>query len=141
MAFLKANAFFDNHIPGNNMLLIQAQNTLPSEFIRRYKKNAVRITPYKTGALRRSIITRTVGDGTAQISWRLPYAAAQNQGYHTVKTKRVVNIDGKYVTLKPGVYRYRNYTTEGTGAHFANIAFAKTSQEMPQVLREIGLTK
>lgn len=138
--FLKAQAFFENMIPGNNALLIRAETQLPAEFVRRYKKNVVSLTPRKSGALRRSIITRQIGN-TAEISWRLPYAAAQNQGFHTVREKRVVNIDGHYVTLQPGIYRYRNYTTAGTGAHFANIAFQKTTNEIPEIERELGLTK
>lgn len=139
--FLSAKAFFENKIPNNNMLLIRAEAAMPLDYIRRYKKNAVAITPKKTGALRRSIITRAAGDGTAEISWRLPYAQAQNQGFHTVATKRVVNIDGQFVTLQPGIYRYKNYTTAGTGPHFANIAFVKTNNEMPEIVRELGLTK
>ncbi len=138
--FLKAQAFFDNNIPGINMLLIRAKTEIPAEFVRRYKKNVVKITPYKTGALRRSIITQQLGD-TANISWRQPYAAAQNQGFHTVATKRIVNMGGKYVTLQPGIYRYKNYTTAGTGPHFANTAYQKTQAEMPEAFRVLGLTK
>lgn len=138
--FLKAEAFFENNIPGINMLLIRAKTEIPAEFVRRYKKNVVKITPYKTGALRRSIITQQLGD-TANISWRQPYAAAQNQGFHTVATKRVVNIDGRFVTLQPGIKRYSHYTTPGTGPRFANIAYQKTQAEMPAAFKELGLTK
>lgn len=140
MPFLSAQAFFEDMTPGNNALLIRAETAIPAEFVRRYKKNAVAITPMKTGALRRSIITRQLG-GTAEVSWRMPYALAQNQGYHTVREKRVVNIDGRFVTLMPGTYHYRNYTTPGTGPHFANIAYQRTIAEMPAALRELGLTK
>lgn len=138
--FLSAKAFFDNHIPGNNMLLIRSETMIPAEFVRRYKKNVVKLTPMKSGALRRSIITQQLGN-TASISWRSAYAGAQNEGGHTVSEKRVVNIDGQFVTLQPGFYRYRKYTTGGTGPHFANIAFQQTQKEMPEVMRELGLTK
>lgn len=137
--FLSAKAFFENNTPGNTMLLIRAETAIPAEFIRRFKRNAVAITPKKSGALRRSLITRQLGN-TAEISWRSAYAGAQNQGSHTVREKRVVNIDGKFVTLMPGIYHYRNYTTPGTGPHFANIAFTQTQTEMPEVLRALGLT-
>ena len=122
------------------MLLIRAETQLPAEWLKRYRKNVVALTPKKSGALRRSIITQQRGT-QADVSWRMPYAAAQNQGYHTIREKRVVNIDGRFVTLQPGIYRYKNYTTGGTGAHFANIAFTKTNNEMPAVLRELGLVK
>ncbi len=138
--FLKAEAFFENNIPGITNLLIRSKTEIPAEFVRRYKKNVVKITPYKTGALRRSIITQQLG-GEANISWRSRYALAQNQGYHNLTEKRVVNINGRFVTLKPGIQPYTNYTTAGTGAHFANIAYQKTQAEMPQAFRELGLTK
>lgn len=138
--FLKTQAFFENAIPGNNALLIRAETAIPAEFVSRYKKNVLALTPRKSGALRRSIITQQLG-GTAEISWRSAYAIPQNQGFHTVATKRVVNIDGHFVTLQPGVYRYRKYTTPGTGPHFANIAYQKTVSEMPAVIRELGLVK
>ncbi len=138
--FLNAQAFFNDMTPGNTALLIRAESAIPSEFVRLYKRNAVAITPRKTGALRRSIITRQVGN-TAEISWRSAYAIPQNQGFHTVATKRVVNIDGSFVTLMPGVYRYHNYTTPGTGPHFANIAYQATISQMPEVIRALGLVK
>ncbi len=123
--FLSTKAFFENMIPGNNALLIRAETAIPAEFIRHYKKNVAPLTPKKVGSLRKSIITQQLGN-TASISWRSAYAGAQNQGSHTVKEKRIVNIDGKFVTLQPGVYHYRNYTTPGTGPRFATIAFQKT---------------
>ena len=138
--FLSAKAHFEDNTGRNNQLLIKAKTQIPEEFIKRFKKNVVKLTPRKTGALRRSIITQALGN-TASIGWRLPYASAQHAGYHTVASTRVVNIDGRYVTLKPGTYRYTNYTTAGTGPRFGAIAFQKTQKEMPAVLRELGLTK
>lgn len=138
--FLSTQAFFENNIPGITSVLVRAETAIPAEFVRLYKKNAVAITPKKTGALRRSIITRQVGN-TAEISWRSAYAIPQNQGFHTVREKRVVNIDGSFVTLMPGTYHYSKYTTPGTGPHFAGIAYQATINEMPAVMRELGLTK
>lgn len=138
--FLSAKAFFEDGTANNTRVLIRAETQIPQEFTKRYRKNVVAITPKKSGALRRSIITQAVGN-KVEISWRLPYAGAQNVGHHTVARKRVVNLDGKYVTFMPGVYQYRNYTTPGTGPRFASIAYQKTQNEMPQVMRELGLTK
>src|SRR5690606_13610396 len=121
-------------------LLIRGQSQLPEEFTKRYRKNVVNLTPKKTGALRRSIVTRTL-KGQGEIGWRSQYAAAQNAGHHTVSRTRTINIDGRFVTLHPGVYSYRNYTTQGTGPRFAVLAYQKTVREMPAVIRELGLTK
>lgn len=138
--FLSAKTFFDDNTENNVRLLISAKETIPAEFVKRYKKNVVKITPKKTGALRRSIITQQVGN-TANISWRSAYAGAQNVGGHIVAERRRINIDGRFVTLMPGYYRYKHYTTPGTGPRFAQIAFEETQKEMPAVLRELGLTK
>ena len=145
--FLSAKAFFEDGTANNTRVLIRAETQIPQEFTKRYRKNVVAITPKKSGALRRSIITQAIGN-KAEISWRLPYAGAQNVGHHTVARKRVINIGFKapynnlgYVTLSPGVYPYRNYTTPGTGPRFASIAYQKTQSEMPAVMRELGLTK
>ena len=138
--FLSAKAFFEDGTANNTRVLIRAETQIPQEFTKRYRKNVFRITPKKSVALRRSIITQAIGN-KAEISWRLPYAGAQNVGHHTVDRKRVVNIDGRYVTLSPGVYPYRNYTTRRTGPGFASIAYQKTQSEMPAVMRELGLTK
>lgn len=138
--FLSAKAFFENNTDHNIRLLTRAETAIPREFVNLYKKNVVGITPMKTGALRRSIITRQLGS-TAEISWRMPYARAQNEGGHTVSARRVININGRFVTLQPGRYVYRNYTTPGTGPRFASIAFQRTQGQMPAKLRELGLTK
>lgn len=137
---LSAKAYFDDRTVHNTRLLIRAETALPMEFVRRYRKNVIPLTPKKTSALRRSIITRTMAN-RGEVGWRSEYAQPQNQGYHTITEKRVVNIDGRFVTLHPGVYHYRHYTTPGTGPHFANIAYTKTLSEMPAVLRELGLVK
>lgn len=138
--FLKAKAFLEDASSNNATVLIRAESQIPQEFVKLYKKNVVAFTPKKSSALRRSLVALAAGN-SANISWRSRYAAAQNRGYHTVGQKRVVNIDGKFVTLMPGVYRYKKYTTAGTGPGFANKAYQKTQREMPAVMRELGLTK
>lgn len=138
--FISAEAFFQDETANNTRVLRRAETELPAEFVRRYKKNVVKITPMKSGYLRRSIITQALGN-TANISWRAPHAGAQNEGGHRVNAKRVVNIDGNFVTLQPGYYRYRNYTTPGTGPNFATKAFMATQDEMPAVYRQMGLTE
>lgn len=139
--FLSAKAYFNPaRIDLKKDLYRRAETQLPEEFVRNYKRNVVAITPRKTGALRRSIIANVSG-GRAEIGWRIPYAMAQDKGGHTVASKRVVNIDGQFVTLKPGFYRYSNYTTPGTGPNFATTAFMATRAQMPLVYRQLGLTK
>lgn len=140
--FISAKAFFQDGTANNTRLLIRAETAIPTEYIARYKKNVVSITPMKTGALRRSIITQVMGN-QANISWRSPYAKVQNEGGHTVpRMVRGTNKrDGGFGIIMPGYYKYSRYTTPGTGPHFANIAFQKTNADMPAVLRELGLTK
>lgn len=139
--FLSAQAFFENSIPDFNRLLIRAEADMPAEWLRRFRKNVIPLTPLKTGALRRSIITRQLG-GTAEVSWRAPYALAQNEGGHTVprSVKGINPATGRGSTIAAGYYRYRKYTTPGTGPHYANEAYVRTNSELPQIVRELGLT-
>lgn len=140
--FISAKAFFQDGTAHNTRVLLRAESQIPAEFVKRFKKNVVKITPMKTGALRRSIITQALGN-QASISWRSRYAKAQHEGGHTVrKPIRGPNRrDGGYGTINPGFYRYSRYTTPGTGPRFGAIAFQQTQAEMPAVLRELGLTK
>lgn len=119
--FMSAKVFFKDASSNNAKLLIRGESAIPREWLKRYKKNVVSLTPMKSGALRRSIITLASGN-QANVSWRSRYAVVQNS---------------------PESYglTYRNYTTPGTGSHFANKAYARTNAEMPAVLRELGLTK
>lgn len=139
--FLSAKAFFNDRIGDNITLIKQANTQLPAEFVKHYKKNVAPITPMKTGALRRSIITQVLGT-RAQIGWRAPYAMAQDDGGHTVPhaVKGPNTRDGGYGTIAAGFYRYSRYTTPGTGPNFAHRAFMQTVSEMPSVYRELGMT-
>lgn len=119
--FLSAKAFFDPvNLDLKKTLYRRAETQLPNEFIKLYKRNVVSGTPKKTGALRRSIITQALGT-RAEIGWRAPYAQAQEDGGHLGA-------------------KYSNYTTPGTGPHFARNAFMATSSQMQAVYRELGLT-
>lgn len=140
--FISAKAYFDNKIDYNVTLLRRAETALPEEFVRLYKRNVVAITPRKTGALRRSIITQALGN-TANISWRMPYAKAQDAGGHTQShtVKGINRRDGGGGTIMPGSYRYSNYTTPGTGPHFATTAFKATTAQMPVIYRQLGLIR
>jgi len=138
--FISAKSFFEDNTANNAVLIRQAETAIPEEFIKLFKKNVVNITPKKTGALRRSIITQVLGN-KAQIGWRSPYAVPQNNGGHTVRSRRVVNIGGQFVTLKPKFYRYSTYTTPGTGPNFAQTAFRATREQMPEALRARGVTR
>lgn len=119
---LSAKAVFDpKNLDTARTVYRRAETALPSEFVRLYKKNVVAITPRENNGLRRSIVTQAIG-GRAEIAWRVPYAKAQDDGG------------------RDGVV-YRNYTTPGTGAHFATRAFMATSAQMPEVYRALGLTQ
>lgn len=135
--FISAKAFFEDNTKNNERLLIRMNDTIPILFISLYKKNAAGLTPVKSGALIRSIITQAMGN-TANISWRSPYAAAQNAGGHTVPrmVKGPNKRDGGFGIIMPGSYTYSN------GAKgFAFKAFQETQKQMPAALREQGFTK
>ncbi len=135
--FLSAKAFFDDNTNHNKGLLIRMQTEIPADFVRLYRKNVAPITPEATGALKRSIITQVLGNqGT--IGWRLPYAAAQNAGGHTVpRTVRGIRKDtGEFGIIPAGYYPYSN------GAKgFAFRAFQQTQSEMPANFRARGYIK
>lgn len=120
--YLSAKTFFDDKTPANTRLLFRAETQMPVEWLKRFRKNVVSLTPRDSAALRRNIITQAQG-GQASVGWRVSYARAQEYGGHDY----------------PG--QYKNYTTPGTGPHFGRTAFQKTQREMPAVIRELGLTK
>lgn len=107
----------DNGFPKNKSLVAQLKHRVPEEYWRLYKRNVVPLTPKKSSWLRRSIRHSIIGN-TLTIWWDAKYAGNQNFGSHSVRSKRVVNIDGNFVTLMPGRYPYSRYTTAGTGAGF-----------------------
>lgn len=142
MLFVKADVFFQDGTAHNTRLFRRMETEIPRDFVDLYRKNVVKITPMKTGWLRRSIITQVLGN-VGNISWRARYALAQNEGGHSqTHTVRGANQrDGGFGTIVPGTYRYSRYTTAGTGPRFANIAWEATQAQMPAKLREKGFTK
>lgn len=143
-----AKAHFEDAASNIAKLLIRSEQALPAEWLVEYRKAArgaapgVIAAPRKTGALRRSIITQQIGN-RAQVSWRAPYAVAQNEGGHTVnKPIRGINPNtGKGSTIMPGYYQYRTYTTPGTGPKFAQAAFQYANNQIPAILRRQGIKK
>lgn len=114
----------------NKRLVQKLNHLLPEEYWKLYKKNVVGITPRKSSALRRSIAHSVIGNQLT-IWWRSKYAAAQNAGGHTVPSMvRGINPNtGKGSTIMPGYYRYRQYTTAGTGAGFKEKATEMTQAQ------------
>lgn len=114
-------------------LMSTLKHTIPEEYWSLYKKNVVNITPKKSAALRRSIAHSIVGNELT-IWWRVPYAAAQNLGYHTDKTKHFVPAEGYgeggrgYMAMPGRRHYYRNYTTT-PGAGFMEKAADMTQRE------------
>lgn len=124
---LSAKVFADNHMNENAKLVLSMGQLMPQEFVRIYKSKVVGITPKKNAGLRRSISSQVIGN-KATIFWRAGYAGPQQAGQMTVATKRVIHIDSGFITLKPGVYYFRRYTTPGTGKNFAQIALKSTKE-------------
>jgi minor capsid protein len=96
-------------------------------------------TPMKSGQLR-SDVKKSVTGNRGKIVWGKRYAAAQDAGQMTVKKTRTFKTsDGKWLTLKPGVYKFKNYTTPGTGKGFAENAAKKEGGNPRKYLRMAGL--
>jgi len=120
---MSAKAFFDSkQLDLDIVLYRRAETVLAPRFVELYKKNVVNITPWRTYALRRSIITQALGN-KAEIGWRSPYAGAHEKGSHR------------------GSRQYTDYNDLTTGAGFATKAFIATTAQMPALYRELGLTK
>lgn len=121
MLRISAKAVFDDKLAADELLITEAAVNLPRMFTVQYRKNVLPLTPKKTSALRRSIVTQSLGH-TAKIAWRLPYAVDQNLGVDQA-TGRV----------------YRHWTTPGTGPGFKDKALALTMQQLDPMFREVGL--
>lgn len=89
-----------------NYIVALMQNRIPlfGEFIATdIRRRSVLITPTKFGNLHLQISITNYGTSTI-ISWIMPYAAYQERG---------MRADGTHII--------KNYTTPGTGPHFAQI--------------------
>ena len=136
--FMSAKTFFDDNTNKNMGTLRRMETEMPADFVRIYRKNVARTTPHVSGALKSSIITQVLGN-TGTVGWRLPYAAAQNEGGHDQKQPvqgwNHRDNDG-YKTIKPGFYRYKR-----GNKGFATRAFYQTQKDMEPLLRARGYIK
>lgn len=87
-------------------------------------RESIARTPYKDNGLRSSVYKGMLSNNSGYITWRVPYAAAQEQG------GRIDPRTGKYV-------EFSNYTTPGTGAGFVKQAVEKVMQNPAQYFRSI----
>lgn len=86
-------------------------------------------TPLKDNGLRTSVLKTVVNSPMLQrgiIEWRVPYAAAQEQGGR--RDPRT----GKYVV-------FTNYTTPGTGKEFAERSVRETMKNFGEIAKQAGL--
>lgn len=123
----------DDGMQKNEKLMLDLKHLWPEEFWKLYKKNVVPLTPAKSNWLRRSI-RHSVAGNKLTIWWEAKYAGVQNEGGHTV-TKPIKgwnDRDAKYSTIMPGYYRYRRYTTPGTGANFREKAADMTINQFKE---------
>lgn len=89
-------------------------------FIDDIDKNARPNTPKKFGVLRNSVQKQVLGTrGT--IIWPQEYAAIQERG--VIKGRKI-----------------RNYTTSGTGPHFARNAIKSTTRNAGSIFKRAGLS-
>lgn len=80
------------------------------------------LTPYKDNGLRSSVIKHLTDNYNGFITWKVPYAAAQEQGGR--RDPRT----GRYIEFK-------NYTTPGTGKEYAKRAMKKVMENPTQYFR------
>ena len=73
-------------------------------------RSAHKFTPKKTGDLRASAHVTRAGSKQVSVAWDVPYAENQEQGISSLGTP------------------IRSYTTDGTGAHFAQNAINKVAR-------------
>jgi hypothetical protein len=96
-------------------------------------------TPMDTGNLRQNKLKQVLGTH-AVIAWVQRYAGAQEAGHMTVKKARPVKLrDGSWITLKPGVHTFKNYTTKGTGPGFAEKGVKTALLGAEPIFRKAGL--
>ena len=133
---MSAKAFFDDHTDDNTRLLHTATNLFPEVYKRVYLANASKIAPIRTGALRKSIVTQTLGNKVS-IGWRAPYAASVNAGQHTVARTRIIELSNNtWMFLQPGVHRHHTGS-----AGFLDRIISATTKDMVAEIRKLGLTK
>ena len=83
-------------------------------FIEEAHKTSNDITPMKTGELRKRVL-KSISGTSGEIEWKSNYASFQEN------------------PLKKF-----NYTTPGTGPHFAEKSIKRTVEKLPEIIREVG---
>lgn len=97
------------------------------------------LTPKDTGNLRNNKLKQVLGTHGV-IAWMQRYAGAQEAGHFTVRTQRPVKLrDGSWITLKPGIHTFKNYTAKGTGPGYAKKAVKTTVAGAEPIFRKAGL--
>lgn len=81
-------------------------------------------TPQKYGDLRARVIRKMESNTRGAIQWQSNYAEVQEKGYRQTKDGRII--------------QFRNYTTPGTGPHYAQNAVEQL-ESLPVYLQKVGL--
>lgn len=85
---------------------------------------ATPVTPMEKGDLRKRVLRKMEGNRKGSITWESSYAGVQEQGF-----RRTAN----------GIVFFRNYTTPGTGPHYARDSVENIMTRLPEYLEKVGL--
>lgn len=85
---------------------------------------ATPVTPMEKGDLRKRVLRKMEGNRKGSITWESSYAGVQEQGF-----RRTAN----------GIVFFRNYTTPGTGPHYARDSVENIMARLPEYLEKVGL--
>lgn len=112
-------------IDDNSDLVRQKILARGNTFLRFFGERAVEIstpkTPYKVGDLSKNIVIQ-VHNLRYIIIWAMEYASFQERG-----------------SRRDGSHKVKNYTTPGTGPHFAKNAIKQALGEIGSIKRRAGL--
>lgn len=84
------------------------------------------VTPLRENALRTSVIEYMPSSTKGIITWEVPYAGVQEKGYRTNPS------------TGERIY-FRNYTTPGTGPHYAEDSVKKVMANADKYMQQGGL--
>lgn len=79
-------------------------------------------TPKDKEDLRKRVLRTMQGNLKGTITWDSSYAAVQEQGFRRSKN---------------GIVYFRNYTTHGTGPHYANNAVKEIMGKLPEYIEKV----
>lgn len=86
--------------------------------------NATPVTPMNKGDLRARVLRTMEGNLKGAITWQSSYAGVQELGHRRGKN---------------GTIYFRNYTTPGTGPHYAENAVKNSVDNFPQYLEKASI--